>query len=121
MMAIDADPSVPSASVRREIAALARQKKCRDCQWTKQRPTEWRPHAVRDAGGEFFTDAGAWELLADLVEGGHPMREVVLRHPPGKRAYEMKVQLRQDDPELYIKVALGSGTVIGYSFHESVF
>ncbi len=44
------------------------------------------------------------------------MREILLRNPLGKRAYEIKIQLRADEPEIYIKVRLLSGTVHGYSF-----
>lgn len=118
----------PLASIRREIARLARQKKCRINEWTPAVPTEWRPRTVRDLTGEFFSDAGAWFFVADLAEKGHPMREVTLRNPPGKRAFEMKVRLAPDRPEIYIKVRLGSARpdsgkpmIIGYSFHYSVY
>ena len=47
----------------------------------------------------------------------HEIKEVVLRQPPGKRAYEMIVKL--GGRELYIKLELGSGKIFGRSFHWS--
>ncbi|MCP4655336.1 MAG: hypothetical protein GY856_07950 [bacterium] len=73
---------------------------------------------VRDpASGESFTEAGAWHFIADLLESGHPIDEVVLRKPPGKLAYAMIVDLAPGQPALYVKLQLGSGKVIGRSFH----
>jgi hypothetical protein len=116
------------ASIRREIAHLARQRGCRSSKWTREIPTEWRPHTVRDAEGEYFTDAGAWDFVANLVESGCRMREVVLRNPTGKVAFAMTVRLQPEAREIYIKVRLGSvqpgsgkTMVIGYSFHYSIY
>ena len=106
---------------------LARQKRCRFSEWTTEMPTEWRPHTVHDANNDFFTDAGAWHFVADLVESGHPMREVALRNPPGKIAFEMTVRLASKEREIYIKVRLGSppgsgkAMIFGYSFHYSIY
>jgi hypothetical protein len=107
-------------SARREIAILARQKKCRTSLWTRDIPTQWQPHTVRDLNGEFFTDPGAWEFVANLIEDGHTVEEISLRHPPGKRGLVMKVRLDRNETEIYIKIRLGSGKIIGYSFHYSV-
>lgn len=122
------DPgSDPSPSIRRQIAQLARQKRCRISTWTPEIPTEWRPQTVRDANDDFFTDAGAWHLVADLVEADQPMRMVPLRNPPGKSAFEMTVRLAPNRPEIYIKVRLGSppgsgkAMIFGYSFHYSIY
>ena len=114
------DADGPSIAIRREIAILARQKRCRTSEWTADRPTEWRPHTVRDRNGEFFTDVGAWDFVADLVENGHPMRQVVLEHPVGKIAFTMTVRVDREGPEIYIKLRL-SKNVIGYSFHYTVY
>lgn len=105
--------------IRHEIILLARQKRSRTSAFTSSAPTEWQPYAVLDENGEPFTDAGAWDLVADLLERGHPIKSVVLRHPPGKRAYEMIVSLRPGSLEIYIKLQMGSGRVIGRSFHYS--
>lgn len=106
-------------NIRHEMALLARQKRCRTSAFTPRAPTEWQPHAVLDENDEPFTDAGAWDLVADLLECGYPIRSVVLRHPPGKRAYEMIVSLTPRPLEIYIKLQMGSGRVIGRSFHYS--
>lgn len=108
-------------SVRREIAILARQKRCRTSVWTADVPTQWQPHTVRDRNGEIFTDTGAWEFVADLFESGFPVEPVVLNHPPGKRAWAISIRLNPDVPEIYIKIRLGSGKLIGYSFHYTMF
>jgi hypothetical protein len=108
-------------SIRRQISVLARQKKCRISDWTRDEPTEWQPHTVKDNFGEFFTDAGAWEFLADLLDAGHMVEEIVLRLPPGRKAYVVKKRIDSVHPEIYIKVRLGSGTIIGRSFHYSTF
>lgn len=115
-----AEAAGPSLCVRRQMAVLARQKRCRTSEWTQDRPTEWRPHTVRARTGGFFTNASAWNFVAELVESGYPMREVVLRHPAGKTAYEMTVLIEQGGPEIYIKVRL-SRQIIGYSFHYSIY
>jgi hypothetical protein len=55
------------------------------------------------------------------------MRPVALRNPPGKTGFEMTVRLAPNQPEIYIKVRLGSppgsGTamIFGYSFHYSIY
>ena len=104
--------------VRHHLAVLARQRRTRVLGW----PREWRPtEVVNPATGEPFTEAGAWEHIADLLDGGHPLEEVTLVHPPGKRAYVMLEDLRPGSPRLYVKIQLGSGVVIGRSFHLSRF
>ena len=74
------------------------------------------PSGVLDA---YFTDAAAWELIADKLEEGHPVEEVSLRKPLGRKGYVMKIHLGGDDPPVYVKLQLGSGKVIGRSFHYS--
>ena len=82
------------------------------------RPTEWRPNTVTNPqAGQPFTDTGAWEFVADILDAGHPITPVVLENPPGKVAYELVVSM--GDSELYVKLELGSGRVIGRSFHYS--
>ncbi len=98
------------------MAVLARQRRKCILGW----PRDWRPtEVVNPATGEPFTAWGAWEFIAELLERGHALEEVVLDNPPGKRAYVMRVDLQRDRPQLYIKVQLGSGFIIGRSFHPS--
>jgi hypothetical protein len=66
-----------------------------------------------------FTDVGAWHFIADLLERGEPLEEVVLHHPPGAQAYVMRLDLGAALPRLYIKVQLSRGKIIGRSFHYS--
>jgi hypothetical protein len=85
-------------------------------------PCNWRPHQVIDpTTGRYFTEPSAWGLIGDLFEKPLPIEEVVLRDPPGRTGYVVKVALQVGLPDLYVKVQLGSGYVIGRSFHYSVY
>ena len=114
-MAVDLD------SIRRELAVLARNKKLRSTEWNRMAPSEWRPTQVRNphAEGFYFTDIGAWHYIATLLEGGHPLEEILLSQPPNGRGYVMHVELETGGPTLYIKVERRSGRIIGRSFHYS--
>ena len=104
------------AAIPHHMAVLARQRRKCVLGW----PRDWRPtEVVNPATGEPFTAWGAWEFIAELLERGHPLEEVILENPPGKRAYVMRVDLQPDLLQLYIKVQLGSGAIIGRSFHLS--
>lgn len=66
-----------------------------------------------------ITDAAAWDLIASRLEAGHDVETVELRKPEGKRGYVMKIALETEQPLLYVKLQLGSGRIIGRSFHYS--
>lgn len=66
-----------------------------------------------------FSDAAAWEFLANRIEAGDEVCEETLRHPPGKVGYVMLIRLEPTRPILYVKVQLGAGVVFGRSFHYS--
>ena len=86
------------------------------------RPTDWRPGQVRNPDGVLdthFTDAAAWELIASRLEDGHPVEVVELRKPAGATGYVMKIDVEPRQPLLYVKLQLGSGKIIGRSFHYS--
>ncbi len=105
-------------SIRHQLAILCRRKKARTSVWSPERPTEWRPNSIiNPEDGQPFTDAGCWELVADHLEAGTPLTEVELRYPPGKKAYEIIVDVGGQD--VYVKLQLGAGKVIGRSFHYS--
>lgn len=105
------------ASARHEIALLARRKSARFV----VRPHKWNPHTVRNPGtGEYFTDAGAWEFIADRLDAGEPLDEIELEKLPGKTGYALQIETDDDTPSIYIEVRLGSGAVIGMSFHYSI-
>lgn len=105
-------------NIRHELALLCRRKGARSVGKPPDDPPRWRPNEVRDpACGMPFTEAGAWEFVGDLFGAGHPVEKITLRRPPGKVGYAMVVRLKEG--ELYIKVRLGTGSIIGRSFHYS--
>lgn len=110
-------------SLRRELAILARRPWARITEFSTERPSEWQPNQVRNPNGaldDHFTDASAWDLIASKLEEGHAVETVSLRHPPRKIGYVMKIQLNATSPILYVKLQLGSGKIIGRSFHYSI-
>jgi hypothetical protein len=83
-------------------------------------PCHWHPTTViNPRAGIPFTDISAWHYIAELVEAGHEIGEVVLEQPVGEKAYVITVQLETNLPELYIKFQLKNGNVFGRSFHYS--
>ena len=66
-----------------------------------------------------FTDVGAWEFVTWLLEAGHPIEVITLDKPEGKPGYVLKYQANPSERVIYIKLELGSGKVIGRSFHYS--
>ena len=111
-----------NAETRRQLALLARRPGARTSAFDRSAPTDWRPTEVRDPEGgfsPFFTDAAAWELIADKLEEEHEVEVVELRKPPGAKGYVMKIDLGPDVPTLYVKLQLRGGQVVGRSFHYS--
>ncbi len=101
-------------SIRHQLAVLARRKKAR----VIDKPNKWRPHEVIcPATGEPFTEAGAWEYIADLLDQEHPLEEAAQEQAPDVMAYVMQVSVLTET--LYIKVRLGAGFILGRSFHYS--
>ena len=77
---------------------------------------------VRNPDGLFenyFNDITAWELIASKIEAGHPVETIELDQPPGAKGYVMKIDIEPGQPQLYIKLQLGSGAIYGRSFHYS--
>ena len=109
-------------SIRRQLTVLARRSDARVTAFSADRPTDWRPGEIRNPDGildTHFTDAAAWELIASRLETGHLVEIVELRKPPGAKGYVMKIDLEAGRPQVYIKLQLGSGQIIGRSFHYS--
>jgi hypothetical protein len=106
------------AIIKGELARLARKKKARQVDWSRQYPTEWTPTKVIDPRSEEpFTRDGAWEFLAEKLEDQNTLiEEIDLDRLPGKKAYVMKIP--SANGEIYIKVQFGNGGKIkGWSFH----
>lgn len=108
------------AGLRKELARLCVSRRTRKSSFSPTMPTDWGPHHVRHPEtGETFTDDGAWQFIAELLNRGHPVEVITLRKPPGKKGYVLIC--KGVEPEsIYIKLQLVSGYVIGRSFHVSV-
>lgn len=108
--------------IRRQLVLLARRSDSRHSDSSPSTPTKWQPYLVRKpspAVDEFFTDREAWEFVATKLAEGHAVEVISLRRPRGKKGYVMKIELEPKRPLLYVKLQLGSGKVIGRSFHYS--
>jgi hypothetical protein len=86
----------------------------------KDLPTDWRPTQVTNPTGVLpFTPKTVWHFIQDKLAEGHPIEKVQLNNPAGKTGYVMKISTGKGTPEIYIKLQLGSGYIIGRSFHYS--
>ena len=72
-----------------------------------------------DDGNSEFTNDGAWELIASQLESGHRVETMALDKPKGATGYVMKIRLDTSHPQLYVKVELYRGWILGRSFHYS--
>ena len=111
-----------SKAIRHELVVLARRSNSRSARFRRDRPTDWRPHEVRNPSGGLathFTDPSAWELIASRLEQGEPVEVIELHTPKGAKGYVMKIHLGRDVPLLYVKLQIGSGRIFGRSFHYS--
>lgn len=105
---------------RLELVRRARGgRKTRTAVFTKVAPTKWHPTSLRDSNGEPFTEDGCWHFVADAIEAGVAVDEIVLRQPAGKRGFVMKLA-GHDGVTIYVKLQLLADKVLGRSFHESV-
>jgi hypothetical protein len=106
------------AEIRHQLEILCRKKRARTSAWTPDRPTDWRPNSVINPEDcQPFTDCGAWEFVADCLSRGILLEPIELDLPTGKTGYVMTIPL--GDRDLYVKLQLGAGKVIGRSFHYS--
>ena len=107
-------------SIRRELARLCRSRKTRTAEFSNSQPTQWQPwKTIHTQTKDIFTEDGAWQFAADLLDAGEPLKEVVLIKPLGKKGYVMEIPVKGWRP-IYIKLQLGSGQVFGRSFHHSI-
>jgi hypothetical protein len=65
-----------------------------------------------------FTEAGAWEFIACLIEDNVEIETITLDKPPGKTGYVMLVTGNYNE-EIYIKLEIVGDKVFGRSFHVS--
>lgn len=57
-----------------------------------------------DADQQVFTEPGAWEFIAELLEGGHSIQEIKLDNPEGKTGYVLLASGGEKRPEIYVKL-----------------
>ena len=115
-------PAGVDQGTRRQLVALAQRRDTRTSAFSRERPTAWRPTEIRNPDGVLdthFTDSTAWELIADRLEHGEDVEVIELNKPKGRRGYVMLIDLGPNVPPLYVKLQLGSGQIIGRSFHYS--
>ncbi len=104
--------------IRHQLVVLCQRKGARKSEWSINCPTEWQPTTVIEPQtGLPFTDAGAWEFVAEKLRDGLELETVQLERPPGSIGYVLKIPL--GDRKLYVKLQLGAGKVVGRSFHYS--
>lgn len=109
-----------SAATRKELVGLCRRRRTRKSDFSPAMPTHWSPQQVRHPKtGEAFTDDSAWDFVAELLSSGHKIEVIDLEKPPNKKGYVLKCE-GYGDENIYIKLQLGSGCVIGRSFHISI-
>lgn len=103
-----------------ELAKLCKSRKTRKNLFSPTLPTRWAPqHVVNPTLKEAFTPDSAWEFVAEKLESGHEIEVIVLKIPAGKIGYVLKVDGVPPE-KIYIKLQMGSGIVIGRSFHISI-
>lgn len=105
---------------RRQLIVLARRRTARSSTFSPSRPTDWRPNQVRNPDGvldKYFTDSTAWELIAARLEDGEEVEVIELKQPKGSKGYVMRIDLGSEFPELYVKLQLRPGKILGRSFH----
>ena len=107
-----------SSQIRDELARRARNKNYRQNLFRPQEPCDWRPRQVlQPESGLSFTDVSAWNFIADLLDLGHAVSEILMKKPPGQIGYVLIAKGYTDCPNIYIKLTLSSNMVNGRSFH----
>lgn len=72
--------------------------------------------------GQPMNPEEAWELIhATLGDESYEVTEIELDDPPGKKGFVIIRETEVSRRCLYIKLELGSGVVIGRSFHLSIY
>lgn len=117
------DSNADVEAVRLAMLRAIRSGRRRVLKHEKDCPTEWRPQTVRNPGpyleGALMTDGSAWQLIERLLDEGTPLVAVEQRQPPCI-AYELVAGIYPQMPNLYIKLLLRDGYVLGRSFHWSI-
>jgi hypothetical protein len=108
-----------SDDIRRQLCRLAGSRRTRTSVFSAARPTHWEPVSVRRPdSGEAFTPDSAWTFVAELLANGVDVETIVLDKPPDRTGYVIVCDGWAGE-KIYIKLELGSGMVVGRSFHVS--
>jgi len=109
-----------SDEIKSRLAALCCSRRTRNRDFLPSRPCDWRSTGMTDPrSGEVFTEDGAWKYVAEMIERGVQIEIIELDQPPGKTGYTMLLPSHDPKSPIYVKLQLGSGVVIGRSFHYS--
>jgi hypothetical protein len=109
-----------SETVRSELIRRARDKHRRQNLFKTAEPCDWRPRQVlHPEAGIPFTDVGAWNFIADLLESGHEVNAIEMDKPPGQIGYVILANGYEACPSIYVKLTLTANMVNGRSFHDS--
>jgi hypothetical protein len=104
---------------RAELIRRALSRKTRRSVFSPERPTKWHPTTLaHPADGEMFTADSCWSFVADAIAAGAEVEQIVLKKPPGKRGFVLKLA-GVNGIIIYVKLQLLGDIVLGRSFHES--
>ena len=90
--------------------------------WSKERPTDWRPTSVINPNSDLdltFTNKTCWGFIKELLQNKHPIEVTTLEKPPGEKGYVMLFETESGSSDIYIKLQIVKGHLMGRSFHYS--
>ena len=90
--------------------------------WSKERPVDWNPGSVTNPDPDVnmpFTHRTCWDFVGRLLQNGHPIEIITLEKPQGEKGYVMVFETESGSSDIYIKLQIGKGQLIGRSFHYS--
>ena len=105
------------ANILQELIRLSAREATRRSEFSKKAPTKWNPgEAIDPRSGQPYTPVAAWDRVhAELVAGCN-LKKIPLDKPPGKFGYTFHF-LDGANKRVYVKLQIGSGLVMGRSFH----
>lgn len=90
--------------------------------WSKERPVDWNPGSVIDPNSKIglsFTHRTCWVFIEQLLLDRHPIETITLDKPQGEKGYVMQFETESGPSDIYIKLEIANGQLIGRSFHYS--
>lgn len=109
-----------SNDIRKELIKLSSARGTRSSKFRPTLPTDWAPqHVLNPETNQPFTPDGAWDFIVKKLSQGHEIDTVTLDVPIGKIGYVLKIDGAHNE-KIYVKLQIGSGKVVGRSFHISI-